>query len=1077
EIESVAIYASDDADSLHVKVADRSIALPGRGVPAYLDIDSVIATAKQAGCEAVHPGYGFLSESATFAQACEEAGLVFVGPTPQMLLKLGDKAAARALAVELDVPLLPGTNKPTSIEEAHEFLDGIEDGSNIILKALLGGGGRGARVVHEKSELNTAFASCTSEAKKAFGSGELFVEQYLPRARHIEVQILGDGRGGLIHLGERDCTLQRRHQKVIEFAPAPGLPPEVRDALRHDALKMAAEVNYRGAATFEFLLDSEKTGRYWFLEVNPRIQVEHTVTEEISGVDLVQAQLRIAAGESLADIGLSQEQFAEPGKCAVQLRLNMERIEPSGDILPASGILSRYDMPSGPGVRIDGFGYSGYRATPTYDTLLSKIIVSVGNIAGNSYKVLILKALRALEECHVEGIDTNLYFQRALLEHPALADNRIYTRFIEEHGEALVARAIELQAAELSDTAKADATDAVAISTVAAPPGNLTIPAPMFGNLVDIVVSEGDVIHKGQTLAIIEAMKMEHVVTAPEGGVVTKLLLAPGAQLNPGTAIAFIDPEAAPEQGGGTDEEQSIDAIPPSLSEVMERKNMLLDEHRPDAVAKRRKTGQRTARENVAAVCDPDTFKEYGGLALAEQRSRRSEEELIRLSPADGLIAGTARINSGRFPGSNSHCAVLAYDYTVFAGTQGRRNHRKMDRVFEIAHRQNLPLILFAEGGGGRPGDVDSVMVSGLITTTFSALARRSGRAPVIGIASGRCFAGNAAILGCCDVIIATRGANIGMGGPAMIEGGGLGVYRSEEIGPVEVQTANGVIDLLVEDEEEGAAIARKYLAYFQGPLDTWDCADQRALRHLVPENRKRAFDVRRIIETLCDSDSVLELRTAYGAGIVTALARIEGRPFGLIANDSQHLSGAIDSDGSSKASRFIELCNTYDLPVVSLCDTPGFMVGPESEKTAAVRQFSRFFIKAAALEAPLMTVVLRRAYGLGAMAMAGGDLHSPNYTVSWPMGEFGGMGLEGGVRLGFKRELEAIDDPVEREALFQKMVAAAYQKGKGLNVAVHFEIDDVIDPADTRRLISAMLKGHTPRPWGSVSHHYIDPW
>ncbi len=1073
EIESVAIYASDDADSLHVQVADRAVELPGRGVAAYLDIDSIVAVAKQAGCDAVHPGYGFLSENAAFAEACEDAGLTFVGPTPQMLLRLGDKAAARALATTLDVPLLPGTNKPTTIEEAREFYNTIDDGS-VILKALMGGGGRGARVVKKKSDLDAAFAACVSEAEKAFGSGEVYIEQYLPHVRHIEVQILGDGQGGLIHLGERDCTLQRRHQKLVEFAPAPGLLPDVRDALYRDSLKMATDVGYRGAATFEFLVDADRGDCYWFMEVNPRIQVEHTVTEEVSGVDLVQAQLRIAAGESLEEMGLSQTQPSEFNKYAVQLRVNMERLEPSGDIFPASGVLSRYEMPSGPGVRVDGFGYTGYRAIPTYDTLLAKVIVSIDDAARDGYRRLISKAKRALKECSIEGIDTNLFFQRTLLDHPALAANKVHTRFIEEHAAELTADAFELQRADESDP---KAEDAGVRKMEVAPPGMVSVSARMSGNLIDILVSEGEIVRQDQPLAIVEAMKMEHVVSAPKGGAVTKVVLAPGAQLDPDVAIIFIDPDDASAEGDVGDEEYSIDTIPASLEEILDRKKLLMDEHRPDAVDRRRKTGQRTARENISAICDPQTFKEYGGLALAEQRSRRTEEELIRLSPADGLVAGTANVNSDYISGPNTRCAVLAYDYTVFAGTQGRTNHRKMDRVFEIARREKLPLILFTEGGGGRPGDVDSVIISGLITTTFSALARQSGKAPIIGIASGRCFAGNAALLGCCDVIIACRNANIGMGGPAMIEGGGLGIFRSEEIGPVDVQTSNGVIDILVENEEEGAAVARKYLSYFQGSIDSWDCADQRALRHAIPENRKRAFDVRRIIETLCDAESVLELRPDYGIGMVTALARIEGRPFGLIANNNQHLSGAIDSEGANKAARFIELCNVFDLPIVSLCDTPGFMVGPDSEKEAAVRKFSRFFIKAAALEAPLMTVILRRAYGLGAMAMAGGDFRTPNYNVSWPMGEFGGMGLEGGVRLGFKRELEAIDDPDEREAMYQKMVAAAYEKGKGLNVAAHFEIDDVIDPADTRELISSMLRGHTTKPWGTVSHNYIDPW
>src|SRR5690606_18693850 len=698
-VESVAIYASDDSDSLHVKAADRALALPGRGVAAYLNINSIIAAGKEAGCVAVHPGYGFLSESAEFARACEAEGLSFVGPTPDMLEKLGDKAAARALALKLGVPLLSGTNKATSLDEVRAFLEKAPETGGVMLKAVRGGGGRGVRIVQKSGDLDAVYAACASEAEKAFGSGELYVAEYLPRARHIEVQILGDGKGGLVHLGERDCTLQRRHQKLVECAPAPGLNEEVRAALLRDALKMAAEVNYRGAATFEFLVDADKGDRYWFMEVNPRIQVEHTVTEEVTGVDLVQAQLRITAGETLADIGISQDAIAKPSKFAVQLRVNMEKLTATGEILPASGTLTRYDMPSGPGVRIDGFGYSGYRVMPTYDSLLAKVIVSVNGADDKAYQRLLIKAQRALKECGIGGVETNLYFQRALLAHPDLAANKVFTRFIEEKGAELVAGAVALQEAEAPATMEVAAQE---VQQIDVPAGNIAVSAPMVGYLAEVLVAEGDVVAANQPIAVLEAMKMEHIIVAPEGGIVTKIASEGGAQLEVGSIIVASDPAGAGEGEVVDAAEQSIDAIPPSLAEILARKDMLKDEFRPDAVARRRKTGQQTARENVAAVCDPETCREYGALVLAEQRRRRSMEELIKMSPADGLITGTARVNSEQFPGENSKCAIIAYDYTVFAGTQGRANHKKMDRMFNIAERDNLPLILFAEGGGGR---------------------------------------------------------------------------------------------------------------------------------------------------------------------------------------------------------------------------------------------------------------------------------------------------------------------------------------------------------------------------------------
>ena len=510
---------------------------------------------------------------------------------------------------------------------------------------------------------------------------------------------------------------------------------------------------------------------------------------------------------------------------------------------------------------------------------------------------------------------------------------------------------------------------------------------------------------------------------------------------------------------------------------MLARHEIGLDASRPEAVARRHGTGQRTARENLADLCDPGSFVEYGALTIAAQRQRRTVEELIARTPADGMVTGLATINADVYGADRTGCVVMAYDYMVLAGTQGKNNHRKTDRMLDLAERHRLPVVLFAEGGGGRPGDTDSATVSGLTTPTFHTLGRLSGLVPLVGIASGRCFAGNAALLGCCDVIIATEGANIGMGGPAMVAGGGLGTFAPEEIGPVAEQFANGVVDLLVPSERDAARLARRYLGYFQGTSPQWTCADQSTLRPLVPENRLRAYDVRSVVSALADTDSVLELRSGYGAGMVTALVRIEGVPLGLIANNPLHLGGAIDADAADKAARFLQLCDGHGLPVVSLCDTPGFMVGPAAEKTATVRHFSRLFVTGANLTVPVVTVVLRKAYGLGAQAMAGGSFTAPVATIAWPTGEVGPMGLEGAVSLGFRRELDAAADPAARAELERYLIERAYQHSKALNVASSFELDDVIDPADTRRWILAAIRGwvRTERP--AKRRPFIDTW
>lgn len=516
------------------------------------------------------------------------------------------------------------------------------------------------------------------------------------------------------------------------------------------------------------------------------------------------------------------------------------------------------------------------------------------------------------------------------------------------------------------------------------------------------------------------------------------------------------------------------DSVRPELTELRARLESLTDAARPAAVEKRRKSGQRTARENIADLVDPGSFVEYGALALAAQRQRYDHDELARVSPADGIVCGTATVNRSQFDAEKARTLVLAYDYTVLAGTQGHYGHRKLDRMLELAKAQALPVVLFAEGGGGRPGDIDVPTVAGLDTRSFLAFAALSGLVPRVGIASGRCFAGNAALLGCADVVIATEDSNIGMGGPAMIEGGGLGKFSPEEIGPIDVQTKNGVVDVRVKDEPEAVATAKQYLGYFQGRIREWSVREQASLRDALPESRRRAYKIRPILETLADTGSVLELRRDFGRSIVTALARIEGRPIGVLASDTHHLGGAIDSDAADKAARFLQLCDAFGFPVVSLCDTPGFMVGPKAEGTALVRHVSRMFVAAASLSVPYFTIVLRKGYGLGAQAMSGGHFHAPFFTVSWPTGEFGGMNLEGAVRLAMKKHLESIEDPAAREQTFQSLVAVAYERGKALNMAELLELDAVIDPADTRAVLVRGLESvGTP----AAKRRFVDTW
>jgi len=604
------------------------------------------------------------------------------------------------------------------------------------------------------------------------------------------------------------------------------------------------------------------------------------------------------------------------------------------------------------------------------------------------------------------------------------------------------------------------------------------VAAPVSGRLVSVAVAVGEPVRAGRTLAVMESMKTEILLAAEQSGIVRGIAAEAGATVNGGDPVIFIEPADVDAEHGAEPPFAGAGEARTDLAEVLERRRAVRDEARPDAVAARRARGRRTARENLAHLFDGGEFLEYGEFALAAQRRRRPMDELLRMSPADGLVCGLGHVNGDRFGDERSRCIAMAYDYTVLAGTQGHFNHLKTDRMLRIAKESRIPVVMFAEGGGGRPGDTDFDVGSALAVPTFASYARLSGLIPLVAIVSGYCFAGNAAFAGCSDVVIATRDANIGMGGPAMIEGGGLGTFRPEEIGPVADQAPNGVIDVVVEDEAEATETARRYLSYFQGPLAEWACADQDELRAVVPENRVRVYDVRAAIALLADNGSVLELRAAYALGMVTALVRVEGRPLGVLANDPLHLGGAIDGPAADKASRFMQLCDAFDLPMLSLCDTPGFMVGPEIERTAQVRRVSRMFVTAAGMTVPFFFIALRKGYGLGAQAMAAGSLHEPFFSVAWPTGEFGPMGLEGAVRLGFRKELSAIADAAERQRLFDELLAKSYAQGKALNVASMVEIDAVIDPRDTREwIVRGLRAAPPPKPREGKKRPSIDTW
>ena len=581
-----------------------------------------------------------------------------------------------------------------------------------------------------------------------------------------------------------------------------------------------------------------------------------------------------------------------------------------------------------------------------------------------------------------------------------------------------------------------------------------SIVSPMAAVLVSVDVIAGQSVDKNHIIAVIESMKMQTAITASVAGLITDIKVSAGQTIQEGQLICKVV-ESSQSSNVLYTQEPISDSVENALDQLNQQLAASLDSGRKKSIDKRHAKGYRTARENLRQLCDEGSFVEYGQLAVAAQRDRMSSEKLKAETAADGVITGLATINAQQFGEQASQVAIIVNDYTVLAGTQGYFHHRKIDRMLDQAKRSYLPVVMYTEGGGGRPGDTDvKIQIAGLDVPTFASWASLSGQVPMIAVNNGYCFAGNAALFGCADIRIATKTSWIGMAGPAMIEGGGLGSFAPTEIGPMDVQAKNGVVDLVADDEAHATALTQQCLGYFQGGSETWQCADQVELRDMMPADRRYVYDVRSVITQIVDSDSFLELSQAYGCAVITGFARIGGRAVGVIANDCRYLGGAVNAEAAEKTAKFITLCDNFDIPIVSLCDSPGFMVGPASEEEAAVRRMAQLFIAGAKLTTPLVTIFLRKGYGLGAMAMAGGSFHKPIYSASWPSGEFGGMGLEGAVRLGYKKELEAVTEGEERDALCNQLVDKMYERGKATEAAAHLEIDAVIDPADTRAVI-----------------------
>ena len=1071
-----------------MRLATTAVALPGEGPRAYLDATNIVNIAKKEGCWGIAPGYGFLSEDAGFVRLCEDGGIVFIGPSSAQLAQLGNKMSARSLAAEAGIPVLEGTktalDRGSSIADVLAFGKSLGSASKIILKAAAGGGGRGIRVVDDSEDeqaIRLAYEACQREAQASFGNGDLFAERYLHAAKHIEVQVLGDGKGQVCHFWERECSLQRRNQKVVEVAPSHSITPQLRRAIIEAAVKLGKAVKLRSLATVEFLVDAA-TGDYFFMEANPRIQVEHTITEQINGVDLVDLQLQVALGRTLADLSLTREP-PPPRLTSIQLRINAESFRHDGTTQPEAGSIRQAHFPTGAGVRVETALEAGrrYAVSPLFDSLLAKLIVT-----SSSYESALRLARWAISETVIVGCQTNQAFLMALLDLPTVQEGKTHILTIQENFEALFSAT---QHSEDTLRARTDHHSEEATSSreevakVERPAGSDELLALVTGVVVSIKVSRGDKITAGQELVVLEAMKMEHSVRSAYDGVVAKVAVTQGQQVTAGDALLFtsLDGDGSSANRSDLAETEDPEKLRPELTELNERKSFLRYAGREEDVAKRHATGYLTGRENLDLLIDKDSFIEYGDLVVAAQRKRYPLSHLIARTSGDGIIVGWAKMDS-------CPVAVVIGDYLVLAGTQGHFHHQKLDRIFQSVIDHPAPVVLYAEGGGGRPGDTDHLGTAGLKTPSFALMGEIKARGiPSIAVVNGYCFAGNAAFLGTCDIVIATRGGSkdapqrkattIGMGGQAMIEGGGLGRFEHEHIGPVDVHMRSGGIDVLVDTEVDAAPLVRKIVALLTHPhlppAESPYTSDPLRLRTAVPpfSTRRRAYDVRHVIHLLLDDASFIEFSPEWGLSVLTGFGRVNGHAIALIAsNSSSPLGGAIDIPSGAKVNRFLRLLTRLGgMHLLSLCDTPGFMVGPDFERSAEAqgagstyRCFGDWFGHAQEFGLSggrVLGVVLRNGFGLGAQAMLGGGSLENSMVVAWPGAVFGGMGIEGAVRLAYRKELEAVEDLGERKKRELEMIEVMYAEGKAINMAMAAEIDSVVDPATTRKWLEQMIE------------------
>ena len=1043
---AVAIHPADDAGALHVRLADEALTIPGAGPASYLDAESIVAAALSAQSSAIHPGYGFLSESADFARRCARAGITFIGPAPEVLDLFGDKARARQYALACDVPVLPGTSEATALEEAVAF---AARHGPVIIKALAGGGGRGLRAVSGLDDLPVAFARAAAEARQAFGRDELYVEKLLERPRHVEVQILGDGSGAVAALGDRDCSIQRRHQKLVEVAPSPWLDEDLRIRLTAAAVRLAAGIGYAGLGTFEFLVRGDQ---FWFMEANPRLQVEHTVTEEVTGTDLVAAQLAVAGGSTLARLGLGDT--PPPRGVAIQVRVNAETLGPDGAPVPSTGQLSRFTLPTGPGVRVDTHGYPGYRIGPRYDPLLAKIIVH-----GPDLTQAAARAAAALEETVIAGVATNADLLHGIVSSEAFHAGPWDTGFVAEHLEELRThrRTSRLPGGVLSGD-QPPGGQPPGSRGVRVPPGAVAILAPSPGVVVRLDTDAGGTVGAGGPVVVIEAMKMEHVVRAPAGLRIDVVTVGAGDTVEAGTVLAYgtpADSAETPAVTGGVDEFASLGDWSAEVAEIERRRDRALRMGGPEKVARQHAEGKLDARQRVDALADPGSFAEIGALAGFARYDGTDEEPAF--TPAN-FIAGTARIDGRR--------VVLGVDdFTLRGGSGDAAIHAKQVFAEQYAREMRLPVVRLldgASGGGSVKMAVDAGYTYVPVNPALDAIVDNLSLVPVVAAALGPTVGLGAArlVMSHLSVLVEGQGQLFTAGPPVVLGGTGERLTK-EELGGAGVHWSNGAVERIVQDEEAAFAVLRRFLSYLPGSVfelppvrAAGDPAGRReeGLLAAVPRNPRRPYDVHAILAAVFDEGSVFRY-AGYGGGTLTALARLDGHPVGVIAADPT-LGATMSVEGALAVTRLVDLCETFHLPVVSLTDQAGMTIGSAAERAATIRHGARAITAVYQARIPQAELIVRRVYGVGGAGII--NRHRASRSWAWPSGDWGSLPARGGIEAAFRAQLEAAADPPAELTRLSAQVAAV---ASPFRTAEHFGVQDIIDPRESRPLLCEWVR------------------